>query len=127
MNPKRQAIFDKYNGHCAYCGCKLKSWQADHLIPRSDFIWHLKNKRVPAFLSHLSEGDCDHIDNMMPACGSCNNYKSVHSLEDFRNQLGLLVTRLNSTFNQYKIAKRFGLVVESGIKVTFYFETQEKI
>ena len=29
----RQQVYDKYNGHCAYCGCELgiKDMQVDHL------------------------------------------------------------------------------------------------
>lgn len=34
MNKKRQIIFDKYNGKCAYCGCELqKLWHIDHIEP----------------------------------------------------------------------------------------------
>ena len=31
----REAVYNKYDGHCAYCGKKLepKGWQLDHLIP----------------------------------------------------------------------------------------------
>lgn len=52
-----------------------------------------------------------------------NNYKSTFGLETFRKEIGLLVERLNKTFTQYKIAKRFGLIEETGIQVEFYFET----
>lgn len=35
INKKRQAIWDKSNGHCWYCGCQLgeKGWHADHFEP----------------------------------------------------------------------------------------------
>ena len=75
------------------------------------------------FLKHLTVFDQDHIDNLFASCCSCNNYKDTFSLEQFRTEIGHLTERLNSTFTQYKIAKRFGLIEETGNKVTFYFET----
>ena len=32
----RLAVYDKYSGHCAYCGKKIdyKDMQLDHMIPR---------------------------------------------------------------------------------------------
>ena len=34
---KRQTIFQKYHGHCAYCGrpLKMKAMTVDHLVPKS--------------------------------------------------------------------------------------------
>lgn len=30
----RKQVYEKYNGHCAYCGCKLdyKDMQVDHVV-----------------------------------------------------------------------------------------------
>ena len=32
---ERKKVYEKYNGHCAYCGCEitLEVMQVDHLIP----------------------------------------------------------------------------------------------
>lgn len=32
----RQAVYAKYNGHCAYCGCEIdyKDMQVDHIKPK---------------------------------------------------------------------------------------------
>jgi predicted restriction endonuclease len=31
---RRQLIFEKYDGRCAYCGCELqKGWHEDHIEP----------------------------------------------------------------------------------------------
>ena len=37
----REAVYDKYNGHCAYCGKKIeyKEMQVDHLIPVQRERW----------------------------------------------------------------------------------------
>ena len=35
---QRQHVYEKYNGHCAYCGCELdiKDMQVDHI--KSDYL-----------------------------------------------------------------------------------------
>lgn len=124
MTPFRQQIFDKYEGRCAYCGCELRQrFQVDHLVPKHNFGLRWGQGRLPLFLKHLSIGDMNHIDNLMPSCQSCNNYKGAYDLETFRHELGQLVFRLQKTISIYKIAKRFGHIVETGIPIKFYFET----
>lgn len=125
MKPTRRIIYDKFGGKCAYCGCELNGkFQIDHLISKEWFKVEIRDKHsVPEFLFHLTENDVNHIDNLMPACCSCNNYKHSFTLNVFREQIGLLVQRLNSTFTQYKIAKRYGLVSENIKPIKFYFET----
>lgn len=67
---ERMAVYEKTNGHCAYCGCELeyKDMQVDHVIP----------------INGWSEQGSDTLDNMLPACRSCNHYKSRSTLEGFR-------------------------------------------
>lgn len=40
----REIVYKKYNGHCAYCGCKIeyKDMQIDHIVPkyRNNEKWH---------------------------------------------------------------------------------------
>lgn len=67
--------------------------------------------------------ELDIPDNMLPACFSCNSYKSTMPVEQFRKEIGLLVSRLNERFSQYKIAKRFGQIEETNKPIVFYFET----
>jgi len=113
-NKERERVFNKCGGRCAYCGCELqKVWHIDHVEPVDR---HLLTGAMNKPERHVFE-------NMLPSCPSCNNYKHSFSLELFRQEVGLLVGRLNSTFNQYKIAKRFGLVEETNKQVIFYFET----
>lgn len=121
----RQKIFDKYGGRCAYCGCELKGkWQADHLIPRAFFKSHVMGQyTIPAHLKHLGPQDCDHIDNMMPACCSCNNFKSTFHLELFRSEIQMQISRFRKYHPTFRLAERYGLVQETGVGVTFYFET----
>ena len=121
----RKIVFNKYNGHCAYCGevLKFERMQVDHIIPQYLFVTHIKNKfRIPEFLTHLKEEDVDHIDNLMPTCASCNNWKRTFNIELFRSEIQEQVNRLNKTSANYRLAKRYGLVKEIKNPVTFYFE-----
>jgi hypothetical protein len=44
-------------------------------------------------------------------------------LEDFRKAIKGYMNHLNNINTQYKIAKRYGLVIEVDKPVVFYFET----
>lgn len=123
----REAVFNKYDAHCAYYGEVMKSikeMQVDHCIPQSCFLMHTKNNfKVPAHLKHLTESDVNHIDNLMPACRVCNKWKSSHDFELFRSEIEAQIERLNKWNSSYKFAKRYGLLSEINKPVVFYFET----
>lgn len=125
MKPDRNLILDKTNGRCAYCGCDLPGkFQVDHIMSQCNFEHYIKNNwRIPEFLIHLKLTDVNHIDNLFAACGSCNNYKSIHPLETFRSELGAMRQRLNMRSTHYKISRRFGLIDEIEKPIVFYFET----
>ena len=63
---ERLSIYRMMGGRCAYCGCRLeyKDMQVDHVKP----------------LNGWSEEGADTLDNMLPACRSCNHYKSAMGL-----------------------------------------------
>lgn len=125
MKINREQVYKKYNGHCAYCGCEmqLKDMQVDHFLAKRNFQLHVKNKwRIPDFLLHLTEGDINHIDNLMPSCRVCNGWKTTHSLETFRDELQQQLLRLQRDSSNYRIAKKYGLITENSIDIKFYFE-----
>lgn len=101
----REKVYKKYNGHCAYCGCEIeyKELQVDHVV---SVYWH---------------GGDSEIENYMPSCRACNFYKSTMPLEKFREHLLTLPHRLESEFI-YRIAKKYGIVVEEDKPIKFYFE-----
>lgn len=118
---ERQIIFDKFDGRCAYCGCELtKGWHVDEIEPiRRN--WKVVNGRK------VFTG-CQHperltIENQNPSCPSCNINKHSEPLEQFRKNIAAYMKHLNEVSTQYKIAKRYGLVEETGKPVLFYFET----
>lgn len=101
----RLKVYEKYNGHCAYCGCELalKEMQVDHI---QSVYWY--------------DGAND-IENYNPACRMCNFYKSTMTIEDFRKQLGKLLSRLEKVFI-FRLAKKYGLIKETQEPIKFYFE-----
>ncbi len=115
---ERQLIFEKYNGRCAYCGSMLtRGWHVDHLKP-------IRRKKYNKGECRYPEREC--IDNFMPACASCNINKHALKLEDFRQLVAGFMKHLNERNTQYKIAKRYGLVIEQENTVVFYFEKCKK-
>lgn len=121
----RIRIHNKFNGHCAYCGdeIELKDMQIDHIIPKRNFKQSIIKKwNVPLFLYHLTLEDLNHNDNLFPACRVCNNWKSTLDLELFRFELSMQIERLNERSSNYRIAKKYGLVIETKKPIHFYFE-----
>lgn len=119
----RQKVFDKFDGHCAYCGCVLeKGWHVDELLPvKRNYKWNSTKTR------YIPDGTFEHpenfnLDNQMPACASCNINKHSMSLEEFRKLISGFMSHLNNLNTQYKIAKRYGLVIENIKPIVFYFE-----
>jgi len=111
---KRDKIKSKFGGKCAYCGCELgKYWHVDHLLP-------LVRNPLTGCQKHPERNE---ISNLVPSCASCNNYKHSYSIDEFRRLISDLKRQLNENSNQYKIAKRYGLINEVDIDVIFYFET----
>lgn len=105
----REQVYQKYNGHCAYCGCKLeyKDMQVDHI------------KSVCGY------GDNNNIDNLFPSCRMCNFYKGISDLEYFRKGLETLHERLQKPFI-YRLALKYGLIEEHKKKIKFYFEKEKE-
>ena len=111
---ERRVVYDKYNGHCAYCGCDIpfKGLNVDHLHCLRNY----------EYTEEFTGIDVHSIDNLMPACGSCNRYKAAMDLETFRKQLQKIPDRLQRDVCTYNIAIRFGMVQENREPIKFYFE-----
>lgn len=121
---ERDLILAKTNGNCAYCGCSLDGikFHVDHMLPiRRRQRWDKeKSKWIPDGCDN-PENDC--FENKYPACPSCNIQKHSTGIEEFRRSIGAFLNSLNQYHNQYKFAKRYGLVTETNKPVIFYFET----
>jgi hypothetical protein len=108
----RQQVFDKYSGHCAYCGKQLTldTMEVDHII------------------SHMYNKGKDEIDNYMPACQLCNRAKDTYNIEEFRNYIENDAPRIHwKKYRYYKQALADKIVDnyhlnQTNNKVVFYFE-----
>ena len=78
----REAVYAKYDGHCAYCGrsIAIRDMQVDHFRP----------------LRAWDGGDAGSSDlsNLMPSCRMCNHYKRANSLETFRRYIAEIPRKL---------------------------------
>lgn len=105
MNRKlREAIYDKYEGRCAYCGNSIeyKNMQVDHVWP-------------------IRLGGDNSFDNLNPACRRCNHYKRASTVDSFRQ---LLLTLHNRIQNDYvtKVGIDYGIISIKPFDGLFYFE-----
>lgn len=100
----RHLVYAKYHGHCAYCGKEIvyKDMQVDHIHP------------------HYLGGQ-DNIENLNPACRSCNFRKGTMSVERFREELVHQTDNLCKTF-QGRISLAYGLIERHDQPPVFYFE-----
>ena len=110
---QREAVFNKYGGRCAYCGCELtlRTMQVDHI--KAVYTSYLENDNV--------ETQDDSLENLNPSCRQCNFYKGTLNIEQFRNKIKTILYRTFQSTFQAKLAKKLGMM-----KVTqfdkFYFE-----
>lgn len=110
---KRETVYQKYDGHCAYCGREIayKDMQVDHFLPLR--AWG------------VGDSGTDDIENLMPACRTCNHYKRAHTLETFRRYVADIPRKLRQNYI-YKVGVIYGNVVEVEKPIVFYFEKQEE-
>jgi hypothetical protein len=113
----RVAVYEKYDGHCAYCGKEIeyKDMQLDHMIPR-------QRERFKKY----TEEEIECFENYMPSCRRCNHYKRAHSLETFRQMIEEIPNKLFRDNYIYKVGLDYGLVEEHPRNIVFYFEEIEK-
>lgn len=111
----RRQVYEKYNGHCAYCGCKLeyKDMQVDHL--QSVYRAEIEDKEAN-----------NSIDNFMPSCRMCNFYKGTSTIDEFRKKiLTFQDIYLPEHFNT-RLALKYRMATLSSWDKEFYFERQER-
>lgn len=108
MKIDRRYIFNKYNGHCGYCGqlIEFKKFQVDHIVPQYN--------KLP---------ECDNINNLMPTCRKCNHYKRAGTLETFRRLMITLHERIAKIYI-VEVGINFGMLEIKPFDGIFYFEKQ---
>ena len=104
----RRDIYNRFDGHCAYCGKKIEfdDMTIDHILPQS-------------------KGGKDTVENTIPSCQLCNNQKADRSVEEFRDFISNLTDVLDES-KQYRLAIRYKKVVQvKPTPITFYFENHK--
>lgn len=116
---ERMAVYEKYGGHCAYCGCEIdyKDMQVDHAVPvnggpQSDLM--------------LREGTMNNTDNLMPACRQCNFYKEASDIENFRWKIREVLQHSCINTFQARLGMKYGIITFNGWDGKFFFETFNK-
>lgn len=110
----REAVYRKYNGHCAYCGkdIEYKDMQVDHQLPKMFEEMHeMWKEQVNSF------------ENLFPSCRRCNHYKRSMDLENFRDYMQTLHERIEKDYIA-KVAIDYGIVTINPFDGKFYFEVQ---
>lgn len=118
VKEERIIIYNKYNGHCAYCGKEItfKQMQVDHMTPKYQ-------KADPLYFGVTINIDC--IENKMPSCRRCNHYKRASSVESFRASMVKLHQRIADHYIN-KVAVDFGMLTIKPFDGLFYFEKQKE-
>lgn len=113
----REIVYSKYQGHCAYCGCKIdyKDMQVDHIVP----IFRNVDGEKPYGRKRGTDG----IENYNPSCRPCNKRKGVLSVDEFRTELEQCHERMLRDNPNYRQLIRYGQIklINDG-RVRFYFE-----
>lgn len=128
---KRQKVFEKFGGRCAYCGCELDVWQIDHAVSKQ--YWY--------FIDYDDRTKVNDIANLMPSCIVCNHYKRAHCVESYESHIGFrdymlsfhkrlaklpkktMVPRTEKRkVYMQRIANAYGITVDKPFDGKFYFE-----
>lgn len=119
----RQQVYNKYNGHCAYCGKEiaLKDMQVDHIIPVMWAIYGTGEQRAPVE-QMITDGSMDSLDNYMPTCRSCNFYKGMGNIESLRERIQHSLDRTCRSSFQTRLAMQCGIMNYKPWDGKFYFE-----
>ena len=118
--PKRQreAVFNKYGGRCAYCGCELtlRTMQVDHI--KAVYASSLENNGV--------ETQDDNIENLNPSCRQCNFYKGTLDIEQFRKKIMTTLYETCQNSFQAKLAKKLGMLTVKQFDKFYFKRINEK-
>jgi len=118
MKIDRDKIWKMFDKRCAYCGCELETSTGKHMQ-----VDHVEAIRRNWWNNTSMFPDHDNESNLFPSCPQCNNYKHSMTVDEFRDQIRLSISRLYQTAS-YRNAVRFGLVKECDWDGVFYFEKE---
>ena len=113
---QRLQVYEKYDGHCAYCGCKLKycDMQVDHAVAVGRLLYGDEK---------ATEETVNAASNLMPACRKCNFYKGMGDIEDFRRNIANILQQSCVHTFAAQLALKYGILTLHQWNGKFYFET----
>lgn len=110
----RARIKQRFGGHCAYCGCLLGDrFHVDH----TDAVY-----RDKFYAGGMLKPENNVLEKLFPSCIPCNLFKSVFTIEQFRNEIEMQVERARRSSVNFRTAERFGLLQVDVKPVVFFFE-----
>lgn len=116
---KREEVYRKYKGKCAYCGVEIKyeNMHIDHIVP-------IYRKSTYAELDRcgIKRGSGGDIENLNPSCPTCNLSKSTFTLENWRNEISLKIDRIRRDSTNFRLLENYNLINVISRNVIFYFE-----
>lgn len=118
MAINRHKVYEKYNGHCAYCGneIKFKDMQVDHIHPKCQHRPIAKDIE-----GNYVYPDIDALENLNPSCRRCNHYKRGDTLQSFRVSMITLHERIAKNYIN-KVGIDYGIIELKPFSGKFYFE-----
>lgn len=104
MKPTKQQIHNKFNGHCAYCGkpISIDETHVDEYLP-------------------VKHGGATDIENLMPVCRMCKQYKRGRTPDQYRELLKGLAGRISKNYH-VKIGVAYGMVLIGEFDGIFWLE-----
>lgn len=137
---KRERIYAKFDGKCAYTGKPLgDNWQIDHMTSKISHRWNVYYAaRTPDDIPVMLK-EVDKDENLIPALRIVNHYKRSLDLEQFRSRMMTFHIRLGRLPKKTKvpatvkriaymneIAEAFGITPDKPFSGKFYFEKLEE-
>ena len=110
----RKKVFEKFDGRCAYCGCKIS------------LDYRKKNGMEVDHIHPVDRGGGNETENLFPACKQCNFYKSVFFVDEFREQLRTLHKRIAKPFI-CRLGLKYGIIQLKPFDRKFYFEKTKEV
>ena len=105
---KRMDIYNKFHGHCAYCGKEIshENMHIDHIIPRK-------------------KGGRSNISNLNPSCCSCNTSKGAMDVDEFKlyKMISASIFKGVITQSQWKMMADRGVFINLPT-IEFFFESR---
>ncbi|PAR35832.1 HNH endonuclease [Vibrio metoecus] len=130
MSKQRKLVWEKSGGKCWYCGCDLpkNGWHADHYYPIVRLLEENRNEKG-RLLGYKTGKDClypelDKIENLVPACAPCNNFKHSLSPEQYRIAIANQFENVLKNSTGLRQLQRLNLVDLDKKPVVFWFEKE---